>query len=179
MGRDKALIELEGRAMAQRAADALAAGGASEVFAVGGDGPALASLGLDRRPDHHPGAGPLAATVTALEEASEEHVLVVGCDLLHPSPTAMAATVQALVDHPGAVAAVPVAGGHRQWVHAAWHRRALPALHEAVAAGERSIRRVAAGLLVFELEHLDPSALRDADTPGDLPGSPGNQEDGG
>lgn len=169
MGTDKALIELDGVAMAVRVARALAAAGATEVLAIGGDAPGLVGRGLVVHPDEWPGSGPLGATVTALGLAREHLVLVTSCDLLHPSPVAMAATVRALAEHPGAVAAVPVVDGHRQVTHAAWHVRARPALVAAYAGGERSLRRAAADLLVFELAGIEPEELADADLPSDLP----------
>ena len=51
MGADKALIEIDGVAMAERVARVLDAAGCEPVVFVGGD-PALAELGsaLDRRP---------------------------------------------------------------------------------------------------------------------------------
>lgn len=171
MGRDKALLPVAGRPMAARVADALRFAGAAEVLAVGGDGAALTALGLEHRPDEHPGDGPLPATITALRAATEAHVLVVSCDLVSPAPDAMAATVQALRDHPGAVGAVPVDDGERQWVHAAWRRDAARPLAAAYEAGVRSLRRAGADLLVFEVLGLDPAALADADEPSDLPGS--------
>jgi molybdopterin-guanine dinucleotide biosynthesis protein A len=171
MGRDKALLPIEGRPMAARVADALRAAGAVEVLAVGGDAPALTALGLQHRPDEHPGDGPLPATITALRAADQDHVLVVSCDLLAPDPEAMAATVQALLDHPGAVGAVPVDAGQRQWVHAAWLRDAARPLAQAYRAGVRSLRRAGADLLVYEVLGLDPAALADADEPSHLPGS--------
>jgi molybdenum cofactor guanylyltransferase len=169
MGRDKALLPVEGRAMASRVADALRGAGAAEVLAIGGDAAALTALGFDVRPDAQPGAGPLPATITALRAATEEAVLVVSCDLLRPSASAMAATVQALFDHPGAVGAVPVDSGHRQWTHAAWRADAVRALVAAYERGDRSLKRAGADLLIFEVAGLDPTALLDADEPGDLP----------
>ncbi|MGH9276056.1 MAG: molybdenum cofactor guanylyltransferase [Acidimicrobiales bacterium] len=171
MGRDKALLPVEGRAMAARVADALRGAGATEVLAVGGDEEALTALGFHVRPDGHPGDGPLPATITALHAAREDAVLVVSCDLIHPSSRAMAATVQALLDHPGAVGAVPVDGGHRQWTHAAWRADAARALVAAYERGDRSLKRAGADLLIFEVTGLDPEALLDADEPGDLPPS--------
>lgn len=185
MGRDKALLPIDGVPMALRVAAALDEAGAGQVLAIGGDAAALGALGLEVRPDQHPGDGPLPATITALHEASDEAVLVVSCDLLHPDAAAMAATVAALVDHPGAVGAVPVSDGHRQWTHAAWRRDAARALEAAYARGDRSLRRAAADLLVFEVEGLDPAALADADEPGDLerrppqpPPAPGPRQPG-
>lgn len=172
MGRDKALLEVDGVPMAIRVASAIRAAGASEVFAVGGDATALADLGLDVRPDLWPGEGPLPATITALEAASESLVLITSCDLLNPSARAMAATVHALARHPGAVGAVPVADGHRQWTHAAWHVRVATALVAARERGIRSLQRAGADLMLFEVTDLDPAVLADADAPDDLLGSP-------
>jgi molybdopterin-guanine dinucleotide biosynthesis protein A len=169
MGRDKALLEVDGEPMALRVAAALRAAGATEVFAVGGDAAALTDLGLDVRPDEWPGAGPLAGTITALAAAREELVLVAACDLLRPTPSALGDTVRALVDHRGAVGAVPVLDGHRQWGQAAWHVRVAPALLRAFETGERSLRRSAEDLLVVELAGFEPAALADADVPADLP----------
>ena len=70
MGRDKALIEIDGVPMVRRVAVALREAGARTVIAVGGDAPRLAEAlaGLDVRlvPDDTPGAGPLAGLLTAL-----------------------------------------------------------------------------------------------------------------
>lgn len=169
MGRDKAVLEVDGVAMAARVSRALAAAGAQDVIALGGDLAGLRALGLDARPDGWPGEGPLGATITALELASAERVLVASCDLLRPEASALGATMDALAAHPGAVGAVPVWDGRRQVTHAAWDRRARPALLRAFTAGERSLRRAAADLIVVEVRGLDPAALADADIPADLP----------
>lgn len=170
MGRDKALIEIGGRPLAVRVADAMIAAGAGTVMAVGGDLPALRAAGLAGVPDEHPGAGPLAGLVTALGAATDDIVFVAGCDLVDPSPAAFAATVAALAGRADGDAAVPVAGGRRQWVHAAWRRHARAPLAAAVAAGERAIHAAvaASGLRVVEVP-IDPAAVADADAPADLP----------
>lgn len=170
MGQDKALLAVGGTAMAARVAAALRDAGASEVVAVGGDEAGLQALGLVVRPDEHPGAGPLAATITALRSARTEIVLVAACDLVHPSGAAMVATVAALAGRPEALGAVPVQDGQRQWVHAAWRRApALAALAEAWDRGDRSLWRAAAGLPLVDVPDLAGEALADADEPGDLP----------
>ena len=172
MGTDKALIGVAGRPLAVRAAAALETAGAAEVFCVGGDAAALRAAGLVVVPDDRPGAGPLAAIVTALGSAAHPVVAVVACDLVAPDPTALAAVVAALDAHPVADAAVPLdAAGTPQPLHAAYRVSVRPALERALAAGERSIRRalVAAQIAVLDVHELDPAALRDADVPADLP----------
>jgi molybdenum cofactor guanylyltransferase len=172
MGRDKALIRVGGTPMVVRVAEALWIAGAREVFAVGREPDALASLGLVTVPDRRPGAGPAAGIVTALARAcGDEVVLVVGCDLVAPSPAAMGATLAVLAHHPTAAVAVPVSGGRTQWHHAAWRPSAAPALEGALEAGTRAVGGVvaAAGLVVVGVDGIDPAALADADVPGDLP----------
>ncbi|HET6951931.1 MAG TPA: NTP transferase domain-containing protein [Acidimicrobiales bacterium] len=174
MGRDKALIALDGRALALRVADALAAAGAERVVAVGGDAAALGALGLATVPDEAPGSGPLTGIVTALRTASAPVVLVAACDLTAPSPDALAATVAALAADARADVAVPVVGGRRQWVHAAWRRSCGPPLVDAFAVGERAVHAaVARAALRVTETAVDARAVADADTPADLPGRTG------
>jgi molybdopterin-guanine dinucleotide biosynthesis protein A len=171
MGRDKALLEVDGEPMARRVADALHAAGAAEVVAVGGDLAALRTLGLAAHPDAVPGDGPLPATLTALDLVTSDIALVLSCDLVRPDAAAMASTVEALVGAPSAVLAVPVDDdAELQWTHAAWRTAAGPALRRAWEAGARSLKRAAADLERVEVRGLPPAALRDADSPGDLPG---------
>ncbi|HEV7719921.1 MAG TPA: NTP transferase domain-containing protein, partial [Iamia sp.] len=119
MGRDKALVPIDGVALARRVADALVAGGCVRVLAVGGDAAALAALGLEPVLDRWPGEGPLGGLATALSATDEGDRLVLApCDLLHPS-----AVVAALLGALAApeVEAVSVRVGDRvQWLPSAW-----------------------------------------------------------
>lgn len=169
MGRDKALLVVDGQALAATAAAALTEAGAAEVFCVGGDDEALGALGLTVVADRHPGEGPLGALVTALAHAGEELVMVLSCDLPDASPRAVQAVVEALGAAPGAALAVPVHEGRRQFLHAAYRRRSLPAWEAAFVSGERSLHRPATDLHAVEVEGLDPRWLHDADDPRDLP----------
>jgi molybdopterin-guanine dinucleotide biosynthesis protein A len=163
MGTDKALLEVDGVALAVRVADALRAAGANRVVAVGGDGPALTALGLDAVADQHPGEGPLGGILTALAAVDDEVVVVLACDLPDPDPAAIRRVVAALGE--GDVAAPP-----GELLHAAYHRRAEGHLAAAFAAGERAPRRAVEGLRVVEVADLPPAALADADRPDDLSG---------
>jgi molybdenum cofactor guanylyltransferase len=166
MGRDKALVSVDGRALALRVADALRAAGAEPVLAVGGDLDALDALGLAGVPDEEPGAGPLTGILTALAQGAAPVTFVAACDLVAPSAEAVTATITALGE---ADVAVPLVDGRRQWMHAAWRARAAAPLAAAFAAGERAVHAAvaAAGLRVADVS-LPASAVADADTPADL-----------
>ena len=171
MGRDKASLEVGGEAMAVRVAAALRAAGADPVVAVGGDPTVLSALGLPVIPDDEPGAGPLAATLTALRRSDAALVVVLSCDLVAPSSEAIATVVDALARaDAGTLAAIPVVDGHRQWTHAAWRTAALARLEAAHAEGARSLRRAGADLPIATVEGISALAVADADHPGDLPG---------
>jgi molybdenum cofactor guanylyltransferase len=172
MGRDKALVPVGGTPMVVRVAEALWVAGARDVVGVGREPHALAPLRLATVPDGRPGAGPVAGIATALAWADgDELVMVVGCDLVAPSPAAIGATLAALARNPAAGVAVPVSDGRTQWHHAAWRPSAGPAIEGALGAGARSVGGVvaAAGLAIVGVDGIDPAALADADVPGDLP----------
>lgn len=170
MGRDKALVVVDGVALARRVADALAAGGCSRLLAVGGDGPALAALGLDPVPDRWPGEGPLGGLATALGAAGDGDDLVLApCDWLRPSAAAVEGLLGVLTG-PG-VDAVPVRVGDRvQWLPSAWRVTAdrAAAVAGLLTGGARRLDAAAALVRSTPLA-LAPEAVADADTPADLP----------
>jgi molybdopterin-guanine dinucleotide biosynthesis protein A len=168
MGTDKALLEVDGRAMALRVAEALRAAGADPVVAVGGDADGLRTVGLDVVADRHPGEGPLGGILTALGATDAAVTVVLACDLPGPDPMAIRAVVEALGD--GDVAA-PWHDGRHELLHAAYHRRAEAPLAEAFASGERAPHRAVARLTVVDVTGLAADALADADAPEDLPRS--------
>jgi molybdenum cofactor guanylyltransferase len=166
MGTDKALIEIDGRALAVRVADALHAAGAREVIAVGGDIAQLEARGLDARPDRAPGLGPLAGIVTALEQTEADVVVVAACDLVSVTPEAIAEVLAALTEDADAV--IP-RSDRLEPLLAAYRRRCLGHLRNELDEGERAPHRAVEGLAVVQVRLQHDEALRDADTPGDLP----------
>jgi molybdopterin-guanine dinucleotide biosynthesis protein A len=173
MGRDKALIDVDGKPLVQRVAAALSAAGAAPVFVVGGDHVRIESLGLVFVADRHPGAGPLGGVITALRASELPLVAVLATDLVAPDPGVIRVVRDALGAHD---VAVPFSEGRRHFHHAVWRRHAIAALEEAFASGERAIKRAVRALEVVEVHDLDITALADADTPGELPG--GSPRDG-
>lgn len=177
MGCDKALLEVDGVAMARRVADALHAAGARRVVAVGGDAHGLAALGLDHRPDRWPGEGPLGGLVTALGDLDDDLgaapvAVVLSCDLLQPDPGAILEVVRAR-ERLGCDVVVPVVGGRHQWLHAAWDRRVAGILADVFTAGERSLAGAALAVRMATTEHVAAPAVDDADRPEDLPAGRG------
>jgi molybdopterin-guanine dinucleotide biosynthesis protein A len=177
MGRDKALVEVDGRPMAATVALALMAAGALEVVTVGGDVEGLAAAGLAVVEDRYPGEGPLGGMVTALGHFAllEVPVVVLACDLPAVSAMNVSATVSAISVSPeGApVVAVPLVAGRRQWMHACWTPEAGVLMSAAFSAGERAAWRaaeasMAAGLRIVEVVGPSSAGFRDADQPGDL-----------
>ena len=177
MGRDKALVEVDGRAMAATVTHALVAAGASEVVAVGGDVEGLSAAGLVVVEDRHPGEGPLGGIVTALEHFAslDVPVVVLACDLPAVSVMNVSATVSAASVYPGGepVVAVPLVAGRRQWMHACWTPETGVLMSSAFSAGERAAWRAAegsaaAGLRIVEVLGPSSAGFRDADQPGDL-----------
>lgn len=180
MGRDKALLALDGEVLAGRVSAAILEAGAEEVACIGGDAVALREAGLKVVADDWPGQGPFGGLLTALRVLAAEGrsgtapeiVFVASCDLVRPDPAAIAATVRALVDGTEADVVVPLDGeGRRQWLHAAWRAEILAVLTRQVEAGERAVHRAvrAAGLSVLPLDGIDMAAFADADRPEELP----------
>lgn len=170
MGRDKALVEVDGAPMAARVANALRSAGATAVVAVGGDRDALAALGFDHVPDDHPGDGPLGAVATTLRRVGTRPlVAVLGCDLVDPQPDVVRELVRRL-DTGVADVVVPRVDGRAQWMHAVWRRRVSGVLADVFASGERSVFGAVHGLDVDFHDAGPTSAFHDADTPEDLPG---------
>lgn len=169
MGRDKALLAVDGRALALAATSALRAAGAQRVLAVGGDRPALEDLGLEVVPDLHPGEGPLGGILTALAASADEVVVVLACDLPDVSADGVRAVVLALGE---ADVAAPARGDRFELLHAAYRRRVAAQLGERFDAGERAVHRACAGLDVVGVEGLEDRWLTDVDEPADLAGYP-------
>ena len=167
MGRDKALIEIDAMAMAQRVGGALERAGASRVTCVGGDRDALSALGLRFVADEFEDAGPLGGVITAVAACRASSCVIAPCDLLDPNPQAFAELVLALDRTPNAEVAVPVAD--RQWrpLPCAFRKATEPMLRAAFAAGERAVHRALANVVRVEVV---TAPMPDADLPGDLPG---------
>jgi molybdopterin-guanine dinucleotide biosynthesis protein A len=172
MGSDKALLEVDGRRLVDRAAAVLGAV-ADPVVEVG---PGWSGLPAVR--EDPPGSGPLAALsagAAALRAGGHDGpVLLLAVDM----PRVGVELLRLLAGRAGPGTAVPRAGGHPQPMCARYGPEVLAAVDERLAAGGRSLRdlleTMAASGAVAWVEPEEwgpvagPEAFSDVDTPDDL-----------
>jgi molybdopterin-guanine dinucleotide biosynthesis protein A len=85
MGRDKALLEVEGRTLLAHAVAVLEAV-FEEVVVVAPLGRGYGDLGVEVVPDTRPGRGPLGGMHAALDRGHGRPVFVLACDMPHVTP---------------------------------------------------------------------------------------------
>jgi molybdopterin-guanine dinucleotide biosynthesis protein A len=143
MGRDKALVEVDGEPMVVRAATRLATVAEPVLLAPGTPG-RLGPLGYeevgDPDPDPDPdgpGRGPLAGLVAGLDASPHPLMAVVAVDLPYLQPRLLAA-MAALRDDEDAV--VPVTSRGPQPLHAVYATSALPTLTDQLVQGRLAMR---------------------------------------
>lgn len=128
MGRDKALLPLNGIPLIQHVQAALSSI-FEEIVVVGRSPDALPIPNLHCLPDYDSGLGPIGGLLTALRYAQGRSVFLVGCDMPYLNPDVihlMLARVQ------GFDAAVPMVGGWMQPLHAAYNGTCLPVVERQV-----------------------------------------------
>lgn len=121
MGRDKALIEMDGSTMLQRAIDLLRPH-VREILVIGEPGK-YAPKHATVIADHTPGQGPLGGLVTALKQARYVRVLVLACDLPNINDRLLVLLKNEL--HGDRDAVVPSHQGRLEPLAAAYHRHAI------------------------------------------------------
>ncbi|MFB5759938.1 molybdenum cofactor guanylyltransferase [Paenibacillus medicaginis] len=144
MGTDKSRLDLEGITVLEKIAEELHRAAGRVIAAGCNDGGVPA--GLETVPDHYPEQGPLAGLHAGLKASGTEWNIVCACDMPlvnTESLLALRAEVakrwikeQQLTAGDGACdAVIPVIGGRRQPLLAAYHRRVLPGLEERLQSG--------------------------------------------
>lgn len=173
MGTDKALIELDGVALVERARRRLATQAAPLLLSANGDPSRFEALGLPVLADCLPGhAGPLAGILTGLDHLAEttnvEWMVTVPTD----SPLFPLDLVERLAGA-GAPLAVAASGGRVHPVFALWRVELRGQLRRAlVDEGERRMnalmQRLNAERVEWPVSPLDP--FINVNTPEDLAG---------
>jgi molybdopterin-guanine dinucleotide biosynthesis protein A len=137
MGRDKALLELQGRPMALRTAN-LAQSVVEEVYLVG-DKETHGHLGFPVLADKVAGRGPLAGIVTALENTQHDWSLLLACDLPFLEGNVLRALLACANSGEAIDAVVPRTEDGWQPLCAVYHRRCLPVFQEVLESDKPKI----------------------------------------
>ncbi|MGA3293695.1 MAG: molybdenum cofactor guanylyltransferase [Candidatus Acidiferrales bacterium] len=160
MGRDKALLELDGVPLIVRAAqlvESIAGPGT-----VVGNPDAYRSLDLRAIGDDWPDAGPLGGIATALRASSAPWSLVVACDLPYLTrPWLDYLVARALASRADAV--LPMNARGAEPLCAVYHKRCEPAIRAALDGGTR---KVTDGLSNVRVEIIEPAEWKAFDSGG-------------
>jgi molybdopterin-guanine dinucleotide biosynthesis protein A len=158
MGRDKALIQVEGDPLVVRVASRMSRAADPVTLAPGHAG-RLSDFGYPEVADDPPGVGPLGGLVGGLA-ASPHHLLAaVAVDMPFVSPELLMLLANL---HDGEDAVVPVTDSGVEPLHAVYAKTALPGLRQASAEGRFVLRAILEGLRVRLVEEeewrrADPS----------------------
>ena len=148
MGRDKALIQIGGRSLLDRALDRLEPL-VDEVLVIG-DPAKYGSVGPFVVADEWPGKGPLGGIATAMRYASNDRLLVTACDMPGLTPELLILLKHLLDRNTDAV--VPRHDGHSEPLVAAYHRLARPIFRRCV---ELDVLRMSDALAQVRTRHVD------------------------
>lgn len=168
MGRDKALIEFEGKPLLVQLATRLQnLAGNVTILAPAGR---YESFGLTVLPDRLANCGPLSGIETALRHSRHPWALILACDLAHVTPEWLAT----LASHARPGLDVITSGDNP--LCALWNTSALPVVSAALDRGQFRVRSIVAALKSENLIPPDPEILANWNRPEDLPPSLGERK---
>jgi molybdopterin-guanine dinucleotide biosynthesis protein A len=166
-GSPKALAIVGGRTIVERVRDAMEAA-VGRVVLIAYDREMAAALGVQSRPDLHPGCGPVAGIETALRWAEEEGrpgALVAACDMPFLDARALRLLVDFARSDPSAEAvAVRTADGRKPPLCAWLSVRCLPAAERVVAGDDRSFAALLSLVATARVPVDDIARIRSPET---------------
>jgi molybdopterin-guanine dinucleotide biosynthesis protein A len=164
-GTDKALVEVDGRPMAERVAAVLESASCAPVVFVGGDGDRLMSItGREIVADSWPGEGPLGAVVDAVQRfvrLGAEGVVVAACDL----PDLTVDAVRSVVGTGGVIAVAVAERLHPSLTY--WPTSAATQVDGLFRSGCRAVHEALDALGATRIAVAE-EALRNVNRPTDL-----------
>ena len=170
MGRDKAVLVVDGERLVDRAVRVLRSVADDVVVASGRR--TIRGLSVPQVPDQRGGAGPLSGLAAGLLQAEHDVAAVLAVDL----PEADAGLLRALIQRwDGEGVLIPSAGGRPQPLHAVWATANAVSLSVLIADGVRAVMEAATVLDARVLTDEETRALvahdrwaRNVNTPADL-----------
>jgi molybdopterin-guanine dinucleotide biosynthesis protein A len=135
MGRNKAFLELGGRALIKIVVEHMTQV-CAEVMVVASDARPYAGLGVPVVEDRFRGVGVLGGLHAGIEAATHELTIAVGCDMPFLNPDLLRAFASWAV---GFDVVVFRQGEYVEPLHAAYRRTCIPAMEAAIRANRRRI----------------------------------------
>lgn len=173
MGRDKALVELDGRPMLEHVIERVSGLGQAQTLLVSNDHAAHTRFGLPMVSDSLPDCGSLGGIYTALMHSQCDHTLVVACDMPFLNPTLLRHML-ALCEG-GYDVIVPRVEGYPQGLHAVYSQACAAPIRGQIEAGRLKVIGFYDQVRVRYLDEdewrpLDPTgrALNNINTPEEL-----------
>jgi molybdopterin-guanine dinucleotide biosynthesis protein A len=163
MGRDKALLEIEGIRLISRAARVVEAAAGSTTLI--GDPQKYGGLGYPVHPDIFMGCGPLAGIHAALSVSSADWNLVLACDMPEVESGFLINMLER-AEQSGQDCLLPAGkSGRPEPLCGVYHRCVLPAIQRALEDGVRKVLDGLAGLRVEVFPVSGPGPFRNINTP--------------
>lgn len=163
MGRDKALVEIDGKPLAAVVASAL--GEVCGAVHLVGDPARYGGLGLPVIADRMRGSGPLSGIEAALGATTFDWNMIAACDM----PALDGPLLRRLLEAAGDDGAVPrYPDGSLEPLCAVYHRRCHSAAAAALESGVRRLSDFIATLTVRYVQVTDARPFLNLNTPGDL-----------
>jgi len=156
MGRDKAMLELDGVPLVVRAAR-LAQAVAADATIVGAP-ERFEALGWNAIADEFPGAGPLGGIATALGASEAEWNLVIACDLPYLASAWLEFLAKRAVASDADVV-LPMNTRGAEPLCAMYRKRCDRPIRAALARGTRKVTDGLAGLRISEIEPAEWKAF--------------------
>lgn len=165
MGRDKALLRVDGRTLLEVVAERVgeACGGVTII----GPPEVYGGLGFETLPDGTAGQGPLGGIETALTAGGANWSLVVACDMPNLTVDLLLQLVNA-AEQAAADCVVAVSpGGLLEPLCGVYGPRCLPVVRRALAAGQRKVAKVLDELQVVHFPLENQKEVVNLNTPQD------------
>lgn len=135
MGRDKALIEFQGKPLIAHVIDTLRTL-TGDVIVVSNRSDLYGSFGARVTPDYEPPCGPLGGLAAGLQAAQHELAIVVACDMPFISPALLRWLVTLAPDYE---VVVPQTGDDFEPLHAVYRRTCRGPIAQRLSTGQRRV----------------------------------------